>query len=81
MICKYCNYEMKEGFIPTGGSVRWIPKGQSCDKLFFRGSKEKEGFRIGPLKLLGITKQPAWYCPNCDLILIVCKANTDTTIS
>lgn len=76
MICKYCNHEMTEGFIPTEGSVRWLPKGASCNKLFFRGPREKEGFRIGPLKILfGITEYPAWYCPNCDLILIDCKAD------
>ena len=67
---------MNEGFIPTPG-LRWIPKGDYIGKQWFRGPKEKEGFRIGRIRWMSYREQPAWYCPNCDLIIIDCKAVVD----
>lgn len=70
MKCNYCNTEMLEGYIPTPG-IEWVPKYKE-KKLKYTGPKTN-GFRIGRMYLMSLKKQSAWYCPNCDLIIINCR--------
>lgn len=74
-ICKGCNHKMLEGFIPTAG-LAWIPIWQSRNKMFFRGPKT-EGFRLGRWRQFSMKEQPAWYCPECDIIVVDCKDIVD----
>ena len=70
MKCGYCVREMLRGYIPTP-AIEWIPAyGKS--KMRYTGEKE-EGFRLGKQHFLDMKKQPAWYCPACDVITIDCK--------
>lgn len=69
MVCKYCNRDMLEGFIPTQ-VIHWIPKNGKMK--FIYNDNKTEGFRIGRTHQLSMKKQPAWYCPTCDIILIEC---------
>ena len=74
MICPKCNKEMFEGYIPTQG-IEWFPHYFSRPALFVRkGPKEKQGFRVGKLHQLVLRRQPAWFCKECDIILIDCKS-------
>jgi hypothetical protein len=70
MKCNFCKTEMLEGYIPTP-AIEWVPKYVN-KKLKYIGSKTN-GFRIGRMHLMSLKKQSAWYCPNCDLIIISCK--------
>lgn len=70
MKCSFCNTEMLEGYIPAL-AIEWVPKYGNA-KLKYTGSKTDD-FRIGRMHLLSLKKQSAWYCPNCDLIIIRCK--------
>lgn len=72
MNCDRCKNEMLEGFIPTP-AIEWVPK-YAASKLKYSGPKET-GFRIGRLNIMSQKKQPAWYCPYCDIILIDCSYN------
>ena len=67
MKCGYCNQEMIEGYIP-GITRSWIPKGKK-HKLRFRGPK-KEGFNLSPLTIFTTPELVAWYCPDCDKVVI-----------
>lgn len=71
MKCDHCKNEMLEGFIPTP-AIEWVPK-DSNTKLIYNGPKVN-GFRIGRMNLMSQKKQQAWYCPNCDTIIIECKS-------
>lgn len=70
MICDRCKNEMKEGYIPTYG-VEWLPK-YAKQKLIYNRNKE-EGFAVGRRRQLVFKQQPAWYCSECDIIVIDCK--------
>ena len=75
MVCKCCGQEMLEGFIPTSG-LQWLPKWEDMGKIWIRGPKEN-GFYLGGVRLFGLKKQPAWYCPRCEIILIDCKVTVN----
>jgi hypothetical protein len=69
MVCECCKKKMLEGYIPTTG-MWWIPK--SGEKRWLYGTEEKNSL-LNDLKTSQVKQEPAYYCPNCDRIVIDCK--------
>jgi hypothetical protein len=61
---------MLEGYIPTTGGVWWTPK--SGEKRWHYGSEEKNT-SANDLMINQVKQEPAYYCPNCNRIVIDCK--------
>lgn len=70
MKCGYCNQEMIEGYIP-GPTKSWVPKGKK-DKLIFHGPRT-DGFNLSKLTIVRYPLLIAWYCPQCEKIVIDCS--------
>lgn len=79
MKCAYCNNEMIEGFIPCRGGLTWCPKYKSQTSFietYLHNKNREEGFSVGKMHWIiekKRTEKEAWYCPECDVIVIDCK--------
>jgi hypothetical protein len=74
MICECCKKEMLEGYIPNMG-IWWRPK--SGENGLWRQSTRTNGFQLGCMETAGVRKEPAYYCPGCDRIVVDCKTLVD----
>jgi hypothetical protein len=74
MICECCKKKMLEGYVPNTG-LWWIPK--SGEKGLWRQCTRTQGFRLGSMETANMKKEPAYYCPDCDRIVIDCKSIVD----
>jgi hypothetical protein len=77
MICECCKKKMLEGYIPNMG-LWWLPK--SGENGLWRQDTRTEGFQLASMEMTGVRKEMAYYCPECDRIVIDCKALEDRWI-
>ena len=70
MNCPYCGMKMREGYIPTP-AIEWVPQFGS-PQLIYKKDKSN-GFRIGKHAFTNAKKQPAEYCPACDMLIVDCS--------
>jgi len=72
MNCPKCEAIMQEGYIPVSNmNLYWAPKGEIPG--VFRWSVPKGGVRLQRPEMLGIAKKEAFYCQQCDLVIIDTK--------
>ena len=68
MICPKCQGEMLEGYYPTPG-LRWVPK-YGRTHLSYKGRPPEEGFWLTAHTVIRYCNIPAWFCRECDILLI-----------
>ena len=67
MDCPFCGKEMRQGYIPAGDTLRWLPTGEEL----FTTSREDRVRLYYPLKSVAIDKGPeAHYCADCMRLVV-----------
>ena len=72
MKCPYCENGMLNGYIHNPSQpIQWIPKEEKPS--MWRGGVAKRAVRLGEWGLLRESKVTAFYCPNCEVVIIPAK--------
>ena len=72
MKCPYCENGMLCGYIPNAVQpVQWIPKDEKPSP--WRGGLAKRAVQLGKKSFLRESKASAFYCPNCEVVIIPAK--------
>lgn len=67
MECPFCGKEMRQGYIPAGDVLRWLPTGEEL----FTASREDRVRLFYPLKNGSIDNGPeAYYCADCMRLIV-----------
>jgi hypothetical protein len=70
MICECCKKKMLEGYVPASG-LWWMPK--SGEHVLGRQAFSQNQRELDTSNLFGQKKQAAYYCVDCDRIVIDCQ--------
>jgi len=69
MICPKCNTEMHEGYIPVSNmNLYWSPKNE--EPALLRWGVPKGGVRLMRPEMFGFARKEAFFCQQCDIVLI-----------
>lgn len=72
MICPKCEAEMHQGYIPVSNmNLYWAPKEESPG--LFRWSVPKGGVRLLRPEMMAFARKEAYFCQQCDIVLIDTK--------
>ena len=75
MECPFCGKEMRQGYIPAGDTLRWLPAGEEL----FTASKEDRVRLFYPLKNTSIDNGPeAYYCADCMRLIVTVPPQRET---
>ena len=67
MDCPFCGKEMRQGYIPAGDVLRWLPTGEEL----FTASREDRVQLFYSLKNTSIDRGPeAYYCADCMRLIV-----------
>ncbi len=72
MNCPYCKNGMLSGYIHNAGQpVQWIPGNEKPSP--WRGGLAKRAVQLGEWGFWRESKVTAFYCPNCEAVIIPAK--------
>ena len=75
MDCPFCGKEMRQGYIPAGDVLRWLPTGEEL----FTASREDRVQLFYSLKNTSIDNGPeAYYCADCMRLVVTVPPQRET---